>query len=105
MKGKERCTLQVHPDDAARWGLVDGGAATVTSAVGKLRAPVAVTDEIMPGVVSLPHGWGHDLPGVELSIAGANAGVNTNVLTDGGPVDPLSGNAVLNAIPVSLSPA
>jgi anaerobic selenocysteine-containing dehydrogenase len=105
VKGKERCTLQVHPDDAARWGLSDGGSAAVASAAGKLEAPVSITGDILPGVVSLPHGWGHDQPGAELTVAAARAGVNTNVLTDGDPIDPLSGNAVLNAIPVTVSPA
>jgi anaerobic selenocysteine-containing dehydrogenase len=105
VKGKGRCTLQVHPDDAARWGIADGADVTVTSAVGELQAPATVTDEIMPGVVSLPHGWGHDLPGIRLGVAQGRAGVNTNVLTDGAPTDPLSGNAVLNAIPVTVAPA
>ena len=105
VKGKARCTLQVHPDDAAHLGLVDGGEAEVTSRVGKVRAPVEVTEAIRPGVVSLPHGWGHDLPGVRLGVAGAHAGVNTNVLTDESAIDPLSGNAVLNAIPVTVAPA
>ena len=63
VKGKERCTLQVHPDDAARLGLVDGGQAEVASRVGTVEVPVEVTDAIRPGVVSLPHGWGHDAPG------------------------------------------
>jgi len=103
-KGKERCTLQVHPDDAADLGLVDGGLADVASRVGKLTAPVEVTDAIRRGVVSLPHGWGHDLPGVRLGVA-AGRGVNSNLLTDGEAIDPLSGNAVLNGIPVVVSPA
>jgi anaerobic selenocysteine-containing dehydrogenase len=103
-KGKERCTLQVHPDDAATLGLIDGGLADVASRVGKLTAPVEVTDAIRPGVVSLPHGWGHDQPGVRLGVA-AGRGVNSNLLTDGEAIDPLSGNAVLNGIPVVVSPA
>ncbi len=105
VKGKDRCTLQVHPDDAARLGLDDGGTARVRSRVGELDAPVEVTDSIRPGVVSLPHGWGHDLPGVELSVAAKRAGVNVNLLTDGSQLDPLSGNAVLNGIPVEVAPA
>ena len=105
VKGKERCTLQVHPADAERWGLTDGAAASVTSAVGTVEAPVAVTDDILTGVVSLPHGWGHDRSDARMAVAAAHAGVNTNVLTDGGPVDPLSGNAVLNGIPVTVTPA
>ena len=66
VKGKPRCVLHVHPDDAASKGLVDGGQAKVTSRVGTVGVPVEVTDAIRPGVVSLPHGWGHDLPGSRL---------------------------------------
>lgn len=105
VKGKERCTLQVNPNDAARLGLADGGDAEIRSRVGKVVAPVEVTDLVMSGVVSLPHGWGHSLPGTQLEVAGRYAGVNSNVLTDPEAIDPLSGNAVLNAIPVEVSPA
>ncbi len=105
VKGKPRCTLHVHPDDARRLGLADGGSATVTSRVGKLVAPVQITDQIRPGVVSLPHGWGHDQDGVELAVAGRHGGVNANILTDEMAVDALSGNAVLNGVPVDVSPA
>jgi anaerobic selenocysteine-containing dehydrogenase len=105
VRGRERCTLQVHPDDAARLGLHDGGNAEVRSRVGALRAPVEVTDAIMPGVVSLPHGWGHDLPGVRQQVAVRHAGVNTNLLADEAAIDPLSGNAVLCGIPVEIAPA
>jgi len=103
MKGKSRCTLQVHPDDAGRLGL--GDEAKVTSNVGTVVVPVEVTDAVMPGVVSLPHGWGHDLPGVQMDVARANAGVNSNILAGDALVDPLSGNAVLNGIPVDVAPA
>ena len=105
VKGKPRCTLQIHPDDAARLGVVDGGSAKVASRTGALVAPVEVTDAVMPGVVSLPHGWGHDLPGVRNQVARANPGVNSNVLADEDLFDPLSGNAVLNGIPVEVSAA
>jgi len=104
VKGKERCTLHVHPDDAASRGLVDGASARVASPAGEVVVPVEVTDAVMPGVVSLPHGWGHDLDGVDLGVARAHAGVNVNVLTPRDTVDPLSGNAVLNGIPVEVSP-
>jgi anaerobic selenocysteine-containing dehydrogenase len=104
VKGKERCTLQVNPADAAELGLRNGGTARVSSRVGTLTAPVEVTEGIRRGVVSLPHGWGHDRPGTRLRVAASHAGVNTNVLTDGAALDPLSGNAVLNGIPVSVSP-
>jgi anaerobic selenocysteine-containing dehydrogenase len=103
VKGKERCTLQVHPDDARRLGL--GTHASVRSRVGQVIAPVEVTDVVMPGVVSLPHGWGHDLDGVEMAVARSRAGVNSNVLTDEELYDPVSGNAVLNGIPVEVAPA
>ncbi|HEX2736585.1 MAG TPA: molybdopterin oxidoreductase family protein [Acidimicrobiia bacterium] len=103
MKGKPRCTLQIHPDDAQRLGL--DGKAKVTSRTGTVVVDLEVTDAVMPGVVSLPHGWGHDLPGVEMDIARANAGVNSNILADEELFDPLSGNAVLNGVPVEVTPA
>ena len=105
VSGKDRCTLQVHPDDAARLGLTDGDAARVASRVGKLEAPVEVTEDVMPGVVSLPHGWGHTRPGSALRVAAAHPGVNSNLLTDESVLDPLSGNATLNAIPITLERA
>jgi len=105
VKGRPRCTLQVHPDDAAARGLVDGGLAEVRSAAGAVVAPVEVTDEVTAGVVSLPHGWGHDLPGARLSVAAEHAGVNSNVLADTDLFDPVSGTAVLNGIPVEVAPA
>ena len=104
-KGQQLCTLQLHPDDATCRGLDDGGMARVTSATGSVEVAVEVTDELRPGVVSLPHGFGHDLPGVEQTVARANPGVNSNVLTDRHTVDPISGNAVLNGIPVEVTPA
>ena len=103
MKGTHRCTLEIHPDDAGRLGLEDGAVAKVVSKAGKLEIPVKVTDSIRPGVVSIPYGWGHDATGARLSVASQRPGVNTNVLTDAEPVDPLSGNAVLNGIPVEVT--
>ncbi len=105
VKGKESCTLHVHPDDAARLGLSDGGRALLRSAAGSLEAPVEVTDGIMRGVVSIPHGWGHGAGGVRMGVASEHAGVNSNVLSDESMVEPLSGNAVLNGIPVEVGPA
>ena len=105
VKGRPRCTLHVHPDDASRLGLVDGEPASVVSRAGAVTIPAQVTDAIRPGVVSIPHGWGHDLPGIELSVARRYAGVNSNLLADEELVDPVSGNAVLNGIPVEVSPA
>jgi anaerobic selenocysteine-containing dehydrogenase len=104
-KGRERCTLQVHPDDAARLGLRAGGRARVRSRVGCVEAPVEVTDVVRPGVVSLPHGHGHDAPGAQLGVAAQRPGVNANLLTDERALDVLSGNAVLNGIPVEVEAA
>ena len=104
-RGKGRCTLQVNPADAARIGLEDGGAARVASRTGALVAPVELTDAVAPGVVSLPHGWGHDLPGVAMAVAQAHAGVNANLLADDDRCDEPSGNAVLNGIPVQVTAA
>ena len=103
VKGAPRCTLQVHPDDAESLGLVDGGAASVTSRVGSVNAPVEVTESIRPGVVSLPHGWGHGVPGTSMRVAAEHAGVNSNVLSDDAAMDPLSGTSVLNGIPVVVA--
>lgn len=105
VKGKPRCTLHVHPDDAALLGLTDGDAASITSRVGSVTAPVEVTDSITPGVVSLPHGWGHDAPGAQMRVAAEHAGVNSNILTDHEAMDPLSGTSVLNGIPVEVAVA
>lgn len=104
-KGVDLCTLQVHADDAARLGLSDGGSARVGSRVGEVVAPVEVTEDILPGVVSLPHGFGHDADGIRLQVAEARPGVNSNLLTDESDLDPLSGTAVLNGIPVTVAPA
>ena len=103
VKGKERCTLQINPDDAARIGLEDGATATIASSIGKLDVAVEITADISRGVVSIPYGWGHKLDGAKLSVAEVRPGVNTNILTDSSQVDPLSGNAVLNGIPVTVS--
>jgi len=103
--GKDRCTLLVHPDDARAAGLADGGQARIRSAAGSLVAPVEVSDEMRPGVVCLPHGWGHDKPGTRLSVASEHAGVCNNLLAPGELVDAPSGNAIVNGIPVELAPA
>jgi anaerobic selenocysteine-containing dehydrogenase len=104
VRGKDRCTAHVHPDDAERFGLVDGEPAVVRSRAGAVDVPVEVTDAVMPGVVSIPHGWGHDVNGIRLEVASEHAGTNSNILADETLVDPLSGNAVLNGIPVELAP-
>ncbi|MFE0985690.1 molybdopterin oxidoreductase family protein [Streptomyces rochei] len=102
--GSNRCTLQLHPDDAGRLGLRDGQPVRVEGAGGAVTAPAEVTDTVRPGVVSLPHGWGHDRPGTRLTHAATDPGVNVNQLLDGSLLDPLSGNAVLNGVPVKLTP-
>ena len=101
--GSNRCTLQIHPDDAARLGLDE--LALVTGPGGKLEVPVEITDAIRPGVVSLPHGWGHTEPGTRMQVAAQHPGVNVNNLNDGTLLDPLSGTAVLNGLPVEVAPA
>ena len=104
-KGRPQCTLEVHTSDAERLGLVDGQPARVRSAVGVVDVPVEITDGIRPGVVSLPHGWGHDVDGMALEVARRRPGASYNVLVDTGGVDPLSGNAVLTGIPVEVAPS
>jgi anaerobic selenocysteine-containing dehydrogenase len=104
VSGSNRCTLFMNPEDAARLGLAEGAVARITSDIGSVDAPIELKEDMMPGVVSLPHGWGHDRDGVQLSVARANAGVSYNDLTDEQKIDPLSGNAVLNAIPVKIQP-
>ncbi len=104
VKGKPRCTLQVHPQDAERLELLDGEPAELRSRAGAVIAPVEVTDTVMPGVCSLPHGWGHDVSGTAQQVASAHPGTNSNVVADELLLDALSGNAVLNGIPVELAP-
>ena len=101
--GTNRCTLRIHPDDAAELGLTD--TAVVKGPGGELLAPIEVTDGMRRGVVSLPHGWGHDFAGTRQQLAASRPGVNVNQLNDGNVLDPLSGTAVLNGIPVDIAPA
>lgn len=103
--GSNRCTVQVHPADAERLGLTDGGRARVTTEAGEITLPVEITDTVRAGVVSVPHGWGHDRPGTRMAVARARPGVNVNQLLDGSRRDPLSGTSVLNGFPVELAPA
>jgi anaerobic selenocysteine-containing dehydrogenase len=101
-KGSLSCTAHVHPHDAQRFGLSNGSTVRITSRVGSIDVPVEITDAVRQGVVSVPHGWGHGVPGTRMGVAAEKAGVNSNILTDDKEIDPLSGNAVLNAIPVTL---
>ena len=105
-KGPDQCTLLIHPEDANRLGVGAGERVRITGAGGAtVQAPVQVSDEMMPGVVSLPHGWGHDMPGTRLSVASVRPGANLNALFDAAARDPLSGNSVLSGIPVSVARA
>jgi anaerobic selenocysteine-containing dehydrogenase len=102
MGGRERCVLLMNPTDAARLGLAAGSRVAVVSRVGRIEVPLEPSDEVMPGVVSLPHGWGHHRPGTRLTVAEAHAGASANDLTDEQAVDPVCGNAVLNGVPVRV---
>ena len=100
VRGRDRCTLLMHPEDAARTGVVGEAKVAVVSRAGRVEAPLELSDEVMPGVVSLPHGWGHHRPDTELSVAEEHPGVSINDLTDELVVDDLCGNAVLSGVPV-----
>lgn len=100
--GSNRCTLQMHPHDATELGVT--GAAVVSGPGGKCEVPVEITGAIRPGVVSLPHGWGHTEPGTRLSVASRDPGVNVNNLLDSSLLEPLSGTAILNGVPVEVVP-
>ncbi|MEU7404740.1 molybdopterin-dependent oxidoreductase [Streptomyces sp. NPDC044948] len=102
--GSNRCTLHLNPGDAERLGVRDGQPVRVKGAGGAVTVPAEVTDAVRPGVVSLPHGWGHDRAGTRQTHAATDPGVNVNQLLDGSALDPLSGNAVLNGVPVELTP-
>jgi anaerobic selenocysteine-containing dehydrogenase len=104
-KGPLRCTLLMHPDDALRLGLTDGALAEIGGSGRTVHAPVELSDAMMPGVVSLPHGWGHDLPGAKLALAAERPGANLNILLDENRRDPLSGNAVLSGAAVTIRAA
>ncbi len=103
IKGKNRCTLMMHPQDMQSLKLDDGGMVSVSSRVGKVSVPVEASEDMMKGVVSLPHGYGHNLPGIRMEIAERNAGVSCNDLTDELALDALSGNAAVNGVPVSVA--
>lgn len=104
-KGPNRCKLLIHPADAARHGLSNGALAEISGNGTSLQVPVELSEDMMPGVVSLPHGWGHDLEGARMGLAARNPGVNVNALIPEGARDPLSGNSVLNGVTISLKAA
>jgi anaerobic selenocysteine-containing dehydrogenase len=104
VKGKPRCTLMIHPDDATQRGIEDGATVRLSSRVGSVEVAAEVTADVMPGVVSLPHGWGHDRAGTQLSVAARYAGVSINDVIDDQRIDALTGTAVLNGTPVDVEP-
>jgi anaerobic selenocysteine-containing dehydrogenase len=99
MRGRDRCTLLIHPDDAARVGVLDGATAEVSTSEGAVTVTAEVTDEVTPGVVSLPHGWGHGLDGTRLSTANTRPGVNNNLLNPTDIIDEPSNTHALNGVP------
>ena len=105
VKGRDRCTLLMHPDDMAARAIADGSSVQVRSRVGELAVTVEASDSMMPGVVSLPHGYGHNRQGIRMDIAEAHAGVSCNDLTDDQYLDELCGNAAVNGVPVEVSAA
>jgi anaerobic selenocysteine-containing dehydrogenase len=103
-KGPFRCTALVSSIDATRLGLRDGGRARIANGPRSIEVEIEVSDDMMPGVVSLPHGWGHALPGSQLGVAAKRPGANLNALLDETLRDPLSGNAVLGGVPITMQP-
>nr|WP_260478167.1 molybdopterin dinucleotide binding domain-containing protein [Nonomuraea sp. WAC 01424] len=104
VKGRPRHHLLMHPDDLRARGLTDGGPVRVRSRSGEVTVEVSASEDVMPGVVSLPHGYGHDRPGVLLSVASTLGGASANDLTDPARLDELSGTAALNGVPVTVEP-
>ena len=102
VKGRDRCTLMIHPETAANRGIVNLEKVQIESRVGKVEITVEITDEIMPNVVSIPHGFGHARKGVKLDIATAHAGVSLNDLTDDLLIDELTGNSAFSGVPVRI---
>ena len=103
-KGPYRCTALIHPFDMDRLGLTDGGLGRITSGIKSIEVQIEMSEEMMPGVVSLPHGWGHDMPDTQMAVAAQRPGANLNALLDEQGRDPLSGNAVLSGIAVDIYP-
>jgi anaerobic selenocysteine-containing dehydrogenase len=105
VKGPDRCTLLIHPDDAAARGLATGGRAKVATRTGAIELPVEITADIMPGVISIPHGWGHGRAGARLRVAAAHPGASLNDITDDTAFDLLSGTSALTGLPVEVTAA
>jgi anaerobic selenocysteine-containing dehydrogenase len=104
VRGKNRCTLLMHPTDAASRSLQDGATVRIEARVGSVDAELSVSDEMMPGVVSLPHGWGHGRAGTQLRVAAQHPGVSINDLTDDQAIDLLTGNAAFSGVTVTVTP-
>ncbi|MEE3328152.1 MAG: molybdopterin-dependent oxidoreductase [Myxococcota bacterium] len=102
LSGRDRCSLHINPVDAEKHSLQEGDAARIASRAGNVTVTVHITEDLIPGVVSLPHGWGHGVHGTRMQVAHDHAGINSNILTDRLAMDPISGNAVLNGIPVDI---
>ena len=102
MRGKDRCTLLIHPHDASRAGIRTGDVAEVSTGEGLLTVPAEISEEMMPGVVSLPHGWGHGLDGTRLHVANDRPGVNSNLLNPAHLIDVPSGTQVVNGVPCQV---
>ena len=102
VKGKNPCTLEVHPQDAEKLGITKGQLLTVSSIVGEINIEAVITDDIQQGVVSMPQGWGHNQKGTKMSVAAQQPGVSINDLTDANRVDTLTGNAAFNGTPVAI---
>ncbi len=96
VKGPERCTLLIHPEDARQAGIKDGQRVKVVSSMGAIQIKAEISDEMMPGVVSIPHGWGHGREGVRMEVARAHPGASINDLTDHRRIDELTGNAAFS---------
>lgn len=105
VKGRDRCTALMHPADAAARSLTDADSVVVTSAIGSIEVPLEISDEVRQGVVSIPHGWGHDRPEAGWTTANSHPGVNVNAIIDEALVDRLSGNAAVNATMVAVTAA
>lgn len=103
VKGKNPCTVQLHPSDAEQLGLEDGQSARVSSSVGAIELPVAIDEDLMPGVVSIPQGWGHNRANTKMAVAERQPGVSLNDITDSARVDSLTGNAAFNGVPVAIT--
>ncbi|HMH42822.1 MAG TPA: molybdopterin dinucleotide binding domain-containing protein, partial [Pyrinomonadaceae bacterium] len=105
VNGKPRCTILMHPVDAAQRSLKPGQNVTVQSRVGSVVVPIEISEEMMPGVVSIPHGWGHDRPGIQLAVAQRHAGQSLNDVTDDQTIDALCGTAAFNGTWVAVESA